>query len=38
MRKRIELDLAYMRHWSLWLDVRILLKTVSVVLTDSRAY
>ena len=38
MRKRIELDLAYMRHWSLWLDLRILLKTVSVVLTDSRAY
>ncbi|HTU64388.1 MAG TPA: undecaprenyl-phosphate glucose phosphotransferase [Steroidobacteraceae bacterium] len=38
MRKRIELDLAYMRHWSLWLDLRILIKTISVVLTDSRAY
>ena len=24
MRKRIELDLAYLRHWSLWLDVRIM--------------
>jgi putative colanic acid biosynthesis UDP-glucose lipid carrier transferase len=38
MRKRIELDLAYMRHWSLWLDFRILLKTVSVVWSDRNAY
>ena len=36
MRKRIELDLAYMRHWSLWLDCRILLKTVSVVWSDRK--
>ena len=28
MRRRIELDLAYLRHWSLWLDFRILLKTL----------
>jgi len=38
MRKRIELDLAYMRHWSLWLDFRILLKTVSVVVSDRNAF
>ena len=38
MRKRIELDLAYLRHWSLWLDLRILFKTISVVLTDRHAY
>jgi len=38
MRKRIELDLAYLRHWSLWLDLRILVKTVSVVLTDRHAF
>lgn len=38
MRKRIELDLAYMRHWSLWLDLRILLKTASVVWSDRNAY
>jgi putative colanic acid biosynthesis UDP-glucose lipid carrier transferase len=38
MRKRIEHDLAYMRHWSLWLDFRILLKTVTVVFADSKAY
>ena len=38
MRKRIELDLAYLRHWSLWLDLRILFKTISVVLTDRHAF
>ena len=38
MRKRIELDLAYLRHWSLWLDFRILFKTISVVLTDRHAF
>jgi putative colanic acid biosynthesis UDP-glucose lipid carrier transferase len=38
MRKRIELDLAYMRHWSLWLDLRILFKTVAVVWSDRQAY
>jgi putative colanic acid biosysnthesis UDP-glucose lipid carrier transferase len=38
MRKRIEFDLAYLRHWSLWLDLRILLKTIAVVWTDTSAY
>ncbi|HEU5133748.1 MAG TPA: undecaprenyl-phosphate glucose phosphotransferase [Steroidobacteraceae bacterium] len=38
MRKRIELDLAYLRHWSLWLDLRILFKTITVVLTDRHAF
>jgi len=38
MRKRIELDLAYLRHWSLWLDLRILFKTISVLLTDRHAF
>ena len=38
MRKRIEFDLAYMRHWSLWLDLRILLKTIAVVWSDTSAY
>jgi len=38
MRQRIEHDLAYMRHWSLWLDCRILLKTVTVVFADSKAF
>jgi len=38
MRRRIELDLAYLRHWSLWLDLRILLKTVTVFWNDRSAY
>ena len=31
-RKRIELDVWYIDHWSLWLDIRILLRTLWVVL------
>jgi len=31
-RKRIELDLWYVKHWSLWLDIKILFKTLWVVL------
>lgn len=27
MQKRVELDLDYINHWSLWLDVKILIKT-----------
>jgi len=38
MRKRIEFDLAYLRNWSLWLDLKILLKTVGVVWKDRHAY
>ncbi|MEA3182761.1 MAG: hypothetical protein QOI59_6284 [Gammaproteobacteria bacterium] len=38
MRKRIEFDLAYVSHWSLWLDFQILVKTVTVVWADTNAY
>ena len=38
MTKRIEFDLEYLRRWSLWLDVNILLRTALMVLTDKRAY
>lgn len=31
--RRLALDLEYMQKWSIWLDVRILLKTVGTVLT-----
>jgi putative colanic acid biosynthesis UDP-glucose lipid carrier transferase len=38
MRRRIEHDLDYLRHWSLLLDLRILARTALVVLRDPNAY
>jgi putative colanic acid biosynthesis UDP-glucose lipid carrier transferase len=38
MEKRIEFDLQYIRQWSLWLDVKILLRTVWVVILGQNAY
>jgi putative colanic acid biosynthesis UDP-glucose lipid carrier transferase len=38
MEKRIEFDLLYIRQWSLWLDIKILLRTVWVVISGQNAY
>lgn len=38
MKKRIESDLDYLRHWSLQLDIQIIFKTIIVVLTGKNAY
>jgi putative colanic acid biosynthesis UDP-glucose lipid carrier transferase len=38
MEKRIEFDLAYLRNWSLRLDLVIILKTIIVVFRDKKAY
>lgn len=38
MRRRIEYDLDYLRHWSPTLDLRILAQTVIQVLNDRKAY
>ena len=38
MKKRIEYDLDYLRHWSVRLDITIILKTILVVLSDRNAY
>jgi putative colanic acid biosynthesis UDP-glucose lipid carrier transferase len=33
MEKRVELDLAYINNWSLWLDIKILIKTPFTLLS-----
>ena len=38
MQKRIELDLYYLQNWSIWLDLRIIMRTVWVVLRRQNAY
>ena len=38
MKARIDYDLAYLRNWSLLLDLQIVLKTVVVVLGKQNAY
>jgi putative colanic acid biosynthesis UDP-glucose lipid carrier transferase len=38
MRQRIEYDIDYLANWSLWLDIKILLKTLVLVLHDDHAY
>jgi putative colanic acid biosynthesis UDP-glucose lipid carrier transferase len=38
MRQRVEFDLDYLRNWSLFLDVRIILKTVAIVFFHGKAY
>ncbi len=38
MAKRIEYDLAYLRNWSLWLDLRIVLGTIPVILKMENAH
>lgn len=34
----VRLDLAYIRNWSLWLDIQILMRTVLVLITARGAY
>jgi exopolysaccharide biosynthesis polyprenyl glycosylphosphotransferase len=34
----VRLDIYYIENWSLWLDLKILLRTIAVVLTGSGAY
>ncbi len=38
MQRRIEFDLEYIRGWSLWLDLRILVRTLMVVWRQPQAY
>jgi len=36
--KKVDLDLEYIRTWSLWADIKILMRTVIVVITGRGAY
>jgi putative colanic acid biosynthesis UDP-glucose lipid carrier transferase len=38
MQKRVEFDLFYINHWSLWMDVRIIILTVFVGFINKNAY
>jgi putative colanic acid biosynthesis UDP-glucose lipid carrier transferase len=38
MEQRVRYDLEYLRHWSLWLDVKIIFKTLWMVLKRENAY
>jgi lipopolysaccharide/colanic/teichoic acid biosynthesis glycosyltransferase len=36
--ERVRLDMSYIRNWTIWLDLQILLQTIPVVLTKRGAY
>ncbi len=38
MRKRVDFDLYYIKHWSAWLDIQILLRTLIVPFHSPNAY
>ncbi|NOT86344.1 MAG: undecaprenyl-phosphate glucose phosphotransferase [Methylococcaceae bacterium] len=38
MQRRIEYDLNYLRHWSLGMDLLIILRTIGIVIKDENAY
>jgi putative colanic acid biosynthesis UDP-glucose lipid carrier transferase len=38
MTKRIECDLEYLKNWSLWFDLHIIVRTIWVLFGDHRAY
>jgi polysaccharide biosynthesis protein PslA len=38
VERRVALDLHYIEHWSPWLDLRILVRTVGVVIRGTNAY
>ena len=38
LRRRVDYDIDYIDNWSLWLDVKIILRTILLVFYDRHAY
>jgi putative colanic acid biosynthesis UDP-glucose lipid carrier transferase len=38
MHKRVSYDTAYIRRWSIWLDMQIIFRTVQLVLKRQNAH
>jgi putative colanic acid biosynthesis UDP-glucose lipid carrier transferase len=38
MQSRVEFDLYYIEHWSVWFDLKIIWRTAATVLFDRNAY
>lgn len=38
MEGRVVYDIAYLKNWSVWLDITIIVKTIKLMLKDSKAY
>jgi putative colanic acid biosysnthesis UDP-glucose lipid carrier transferase len=38
MQERVDFDLEYLRSWSLWMDFKIILRTVRLLFRDARAF
>ena len=38
IQKRVEFDLFYIKHWSLWMDIRIIILTVFIGFINKNAY
>lgn len=38
IKDRVDQDIAYVRSWSLWLDIKIIVKTITVVVTGENAH
>ncbi len=38
LKKRIEYDIYYLTHWSIWFDIKIIIKTIFTGMIDPNAY
>ena len=38
MKRRVQCDHQYIREWSLWMDLKILVRTIAVVVSGKNAY